>query len=216
MKNKKSMKGSVKKGVALFCTVFILLSSGYAQSNRVGVFVIPQGNFLGTLVKEWKLDLSRKEKGLLLGEGIYYEKCGDLSAFTVGMGFTQLRNTYTSDSIPGSKGTKQMDFVNILLSGTTNFYDGDQFKVGVLYGLQFHYLLKGNQDGLKMDFTDKKAYERLALTFNLGVNFTYLFTDNIGISVIPSASLFGRSTEEEPSLYWAFGGQVRFFFAFGN
>jgi hypothetical protein len=109
-----------------------------------------------------------------------------------------------------------MDFVNILLSGTTNFYDGDQFKVGVLYGLQFHYLLNGNQDGFKMDFTDKKAYERLAATIDLGVNFTYLFTDNIGISIAPLASFFGRSTEIEPSVYWAFGGQIRVFYAFGN
>ena len=204
----------MRKGIALFCAVFSLLSSGYAQSNRVGVYVTPQGDFLGTLVKDWKLDLSRKEKGLILGEGIYYEKCGDLSAFTIGLGFTQLRNTYTSDLRIG-EGTKQMDFINILLSGTTNFYDGDQFKVGAMYGFQFHYLLKGNENGLKMDFTDRKGYERLALTFNLGVNFTYLFTDNIGMSVAPIASFFGRSTEEEPSLYWAFGGQIRFFYAFG-
>ena len=205
----------MRKGIALFCTVFVLVSSGYAQSNRVGVYATPQGNVLGKITKDWVLDLSRKEKGLMLGEGIYYERCGNLSGLTIGLGFTQVRNTYTSDLRIG-EGTNQMNFISLLLSGNTNFHDGDKFKVGMQYGFQFHYLLKWSQDGLEWDFSDREGYERLALTINVGASFTYLFTDNIGISVtLPSVSLLGRSTHDEPYIYWGFGGQIRLFYAFG-
>ena len=210
-----------RKVVALFCAVFVLgLSEGYAQSNRVGFYVQPQGNFLGG-IKVWKLDPSLKEKGLVIGEGIYYERCGNMSSFTIGLGAMQLKNTYTTDSLGTSylrigEGTNQLSFLTILLAGNTNFYDGDQFKVGMLYGFKFGFLLNEKINGFPKDFSTRDSYERLAAMFDLGVSFTYLFTDYIGMSVTPTASFFGRSTVEEPWLFWGFGGQVRFFYAFGN
>jgi len=202
-----------RKGIALFCTLFVFALSVSAQSNRVGLYVQPQGNFLGG-IKVWKTDLSRKEKGLIIGEGIYYERCGDLSGFTIGLGAMQVRNTYTSDLRIG-EGTNQLNFLTLLLAGNTNFHDGDKFKVGMMYGFKFGFLLNEKINGLETDFTTRDSYERLAAMFDLGVSFTYLFTDNLGMSVMPSASFFGRSTSEEPWLFWGFGGQVRFFYAFG-
>ena len=209
----------MKKGISLFCTVFVLLSSGYAQSE-VGVYVHPQSNFIGKnklSTIDPNISSSVKGKGFTIGSGVFYENCQlEAISFTLGLGYMHHKNTvtYGDTLVAGAGGTTTLGFVSIPFAATYNFYASESIKLGIQLNIGINYLIAGKQNDVSMDLSPLKFNEKFYLMPGLGIHFTYLFTDNIGMSAIPTASLL-TAFDPTSTKYWAFGGQIRLFYAFG-
>jgi len=197
----------MKKGIAVFCTVFILLSSGYAQSNRLGVSITPQYGFFN---QKGFFDKSVKGKGFIFNGSAYYERKWDVYGFFVGLGYTQLNTHFTETGI---KTTHKRGFVSVPIGGSYDFDITDNFFIGVHAAYGFNYLIseKLNIGGVETPIESGKKWYSL---YSGGLNFTYLFSDEVGISVMPTFSVY---TVLDPSVpaYCGVGAQIRFFYAFG-
>jgi len=195
-----------RKVVALFCTLFVLLSSGYAQSNRVGVYATPQYCFFK---QGGFFDKSVKGKGFVFNGGIFYQKNWDLFAMSFGVGYTQL-NTHFTDSIETKH---KRGFVSIPVGAKYEFDVTDNFFIGVHGMLGFNYLISEKQfdAGIETPMEDGK---KLYLSYGGGLSFTYMFVDEMGISLMPTFSIMSASGIGSPN-YLGVGAQIRFFYAFG-
>ena len=194
----------MRKGIALFCTVFMLLSSGYAQSNRVGVYATPQYVFFktGTLFEEER----EKGKGFAFNGGVYYGKQWDVVGFSVGLGYSQLNTTISGV-------THKTGFVSVPINGHYDYDITDNFFIGTQVTAAFCVPISEKQvvDGVE---TSLDAAKKLHLQYGLGLSFTYLFSDNLGISVLPTFSLLATD-RDMIFLCWGAGAQIRIFYAFG-
>jgi len=205
----------MKRVIALFCTAFVLFLSGQAQSNRVGVFVKPQGMFVS------KKNADTYGKGFTFSGGAYYEKNFGMACMSIGAGYTQFNHkifaptdiTLTKEKVSTKKG-----FLSIPISFTYEYPVTDEFSIGFFGEVTINYLLRekqtfsGNTSFMKM--SDYKFNEKMYYMGTVGINFTYLFTDELGISVIPTFSIYLNLNPSMP-MYFGGGGCVRFFYMFG-
>ena len=200
----------MKKGIVLVYTVFILGTSGYAQSWRLGAYVYPQANFLG------KNDLSLKGKGFTIGGGGYFEHCIlDAFAYSIGVGYTQLSNTIAMSDTLG-KLTNKMGFISIPIIATYNFYATDNIKLGIHTGITIEQLTKSKSIIGGMEYpVDLSNQKKTYASWVVGLNFAYLVTEGMGVSVMPAYShLFKFADSRVSPKYNGFGGQIRLFFEF--
>ena len=193
----------MKKGIALCCTVFILLSSGYAQSNRVGVYVTPQYSFF-----KQKSDPNNvvKGKGFLFSTGAYYETNWGVCGVSFGLGYSQLNTTF-------SEITQKKRFGSLPIGVAYEFDIADNFFLGIQATIGINYLVSEKQvvDGIEVP---AELGKRLYFSYGGGLSFTYLFSDAIGLSIMPT--FLGISAfDPAAQLYLGVGGQIRFFYAFG-
>ena len=201
----------MKRVIALFCTVFVLVVNGEAQSYRIGAYAHPQANFLG---KKSPV----KGKGFTMGGGVFFEhNIFDAFTYALGLGYTQCNNTYTSEDTT-ENGTNKLGFVSLPITITYNFYATDIFKVGLHTGIGINYLVSGKQiiDGNEeiMNLSELKFEKKLYFMVTIGISATYLFTEKIGISLIPTFSYFSVFNPAT-TRYLGVGGQIRFFYEFG-
>ena len=197
----------MKKVIALFCTAFVLLSSGYAQSNRVGIYLTPQYCFFN---QKGIFDKSVKGKGFIFNGGAYYEKNWGLYGFSVGVGYTQLNTHFATDSV---ERTHKKGLVTIPIGGAYDFGITDNIFVGIHGTVGFSYLISEKQFDAGIE-TDMEAGKKLYCSFGGGLSFTYLFTDAIGLSVKPIFSVMSVFDPAAPT-YLGVGAQIQFFYAFG-
>jgi len=208
----------MRKGIALVCTAFILGTSGYAQPWRLGAYAYPQANFLG---KNTLGMGSVKGKGFSIGGGGYFEHCIlDAFAYSIGVGYTHLSNCYNPSDVAALDltTTDKMGFISIPIIATYNFYATDNIKLGIFTGITIEQLIKAKQVVAGMEYpVDLSNQKKTYSSWLVGVNFTYLFSEEMGISIMPAYShLFKFSDIQSASKYNGFGGQIRFFVGFGN
>ena len=198
----------MKKVIALFCTAFVLLSSGYAQSNRVGIYLTPQYCFFN---QKGIFDKSVKGNGFIFNGGAYYEKNWGLYGVSVGVGYTQLNTLLKTDSIE----TKyNRGFVSIPIGGAYEFGITDNISIGMHGTIGLSYLISEKQFDAGIEKTDMEAGKKLYCSFGAGLSFTYLFNESMGLSAKPIFSFMYVFDPIAP-LYLGVGAQLQFFYAFG-
>jgi len=198
----------MKRKVVVFCTAFVLFSSGYAQTNRVGVYATPQYCFFN---KYGFFDKSVKGKGFAFNGGAFYEMNWGIG-ISFGVGYTQLNTHYTENDIE----TKHnRGFVSVPISAIYEYEITDKILIGFhgMAGLSYLISLKQSIAGVETIVKGNDMGTRLHFLGGLGLNFTYLFTDEIGLSVMPTFSGTFVINPDYPT-YWGAGGQIRFFYAF--
>jgi len=192
--------------VALFCTLFVLLSSGYAQSNRVGIYATPQYCFFK---QGGFFDKSVKGKGFAFNGGAFYEINWGIG-ISFGVGYTQMNTHFTENDVE----TKHnRGFVSVPISAIYEYEITDKILIGFHGMAGFSYLVSSKQFVAGIE-TPANAEKKLYLLGGFGLNFTYLFTDEIGLSVMPTFSGMFVINPDYPT-YWGAGAQIRFFYAFG-
>jgi len=184
------MKSSIKRGIAFICTAFLLLS-GYAQ-HRVGVYATPQYNITS--------------KGLAFNGGAYYEKDMQAYTFLIGLGYMYMGCPFKD--ILGGTSIQKMNFLSIPIGGGYQYELADNLMLDIQGIAGLNYLVKSSAQ------EDLSGMKRLGMSINFGIGCTYLFSDNIGVSLLPTVSGTMVFATEKP-LYWGVGGQIRFFYAFG-
>ena len=212
----------VKEKIILFCTLFALLFDGYAQSNRVGVYVYPQANFF---IKKKTFNSQTcpftKGNGFTFDGGIYFEKTFGCVGLSAGIGYTQLNNTYIyiSATAVKHKETIKMGFIAIPFGGVYEYQVKDNISVGVRGGFEFNYLVTEKQiiSGLESSakLSDYEFIYKLHYQVFGGPSATYLFDNKMGLSATLFFSAFGGPNFREIT-YLGIGGQIRFFYAFGK
>ena len=211
------MKSNMKRGVAFICTAFILLSSGYAQSHRVGAYLTPQYSFFNKKDKVLGSDISMKGKGFAFNGGAYYERNWGAYGLSIGLGYAYMGHTFTSPVLGfvGLETTHKMNFVSPSLGGNYELNLTDNLLLNIQAMANFNFLvsakggLKGNE--IAMDLSEEK---RFYPSISLGIGCTYLFSDNVGISLLPTFSITMVLDPDKPT-YLGVGAQIRFFYAFG-
>jgi hypothetical protein len=106
--------------------------------------------------------------------------------------------------------------LSIPLGASYEYPVTDEFLVGVIGEVSINYFLTEKQTFSGITSTMKPSFslfERLHYIATVGINVTYLFTDELGISVMPTFSILA-SMNNTPT-YFGAGGQIRFFYMFG-
>ena len=204
----------MKRRFALFCTAFVLLVNGQAQSNRIGVFLKPQGIFASkkAAIPDWK--------GFAFSGGAYYEKSFGMVASSIGVGYTQFNSTYTSadSTLSTGKTTDKKGLLSVPIGFLFEYPATDKFFVGFLGEITINYLLTEkvifpkNTQIVKM--SDLKFKDKLYFMGTFGINLSYLITNELGVSVIPTFSFISTTNPSAP-LHFGAGGCVRVFYMFG-
>jgi hypothetical protein len=193
----------MRKGFVLFITLFVLGVGVLAQSNRVGIFAAPQYCFF----KQRTTTPATKGNGIILNGSVYYERKWDMSGFSVSLGYTQMNTALLETK--NKKG-----FVSVAFDG---FYEGevaDRFFIGPHVMIGTSYLISEKMSIGGVDST-VAAGGKLYYLLNVGVSFSYMFSENIGLSAIPMLSLTSVLDPKTP-FYFGVGGQIRFFYDFGD
>ena len=208
----------MKRVITLFSIAFVLVLSGQAQSNRIGVSVKPQGMFVS------KKNADTHGKGFAFSGGAYYEKSFGMACMSFGVGYTQFNHSFISIFAPADttlteeKVTTNKGFLSIPISFTYEYPVIDEFSIGIFGEVSINYLLREKQtfSGYTsfMKMSNLKFSNKLYYMGTVGINFTYLFTDELGISVIPTFSIF-KNTGFKTPMYFGGGGCVKFFYMFG-
>ena len=199
----------MRKGIALFCTIFMLVSSTYAQSNRVGVYVLPQYTFFSTKKFSFSSNPATEGKGFVFNGGIFYEKKWEFFGLSVGAGYAQMK---TKEISQGIEATYKRGFVSVPLGINYEYDITDNLFIGGQATLALSLRLSEKKEVAGIDVSEEVGLSMYS-TYGVGLSFTYLFTDAVGLSVLPTFSATsGRGTP----FYWGVGGQIRFFYAFGD
>ncbi|MCL2131875.1 MAG: hypothetical protein FWH36_05425, partial [Lentimicrobiaceae bacterium] len=140
------------------------------------------------------------------GGGAYFEMNNGGVGASFGLGYTKLSNTVTVDAV-GT--TRKMEFVSLPFIGTYEFNITEKFLLGLHVHVGLNYLISEKLDEIAVS-SGKKLYT----SYGGGLSFSYLFSDAIGISVLPAFSAMLVFEPGSP-IYMGFGGQFRFFYAFG-
>jgi hypothetical protein len=206
----------MRRVIALFCTAFVLLVNGQAQSNRVGAYVKPQGMFVG------KKHTPTYGNGFAFSGGAYYEKSFGMNCVSVGVGYTQFNHSFismfapTDTTLTEEKVTVKKGLLSLPTIGYSyEFPVTESFLIGFFMDAGFAFRLTEKQTFSGGTLPVRTGLlEGLHYIAGAGINFTYLSTDELGISVIPSFSLLMTTGFDTPT-YFGGGGQIRFFYEFG-
>ena len=204
----------MKKVAAIFCTLFVFLFSGYAQSNRLGIYLNPHHSFFNKkITPETGNEYSLKGKGLMFCGGAYFEgRVSQIISASFGVGYTHLKVTL-SDSVVGGITTKK-GFVSIPLGLSYEYpITEDKFIVGLLGKFSFEYLVSEKQNDISIELSRYKTIDRLSFMGSVGINVMYYFTDNFGAAITPNFSFLLNVNKDVPT-YLGLGGNLRVFYAF--
>jgi len=99
--------------------------------------------------------------------------------------------------------------VSVPLTGMYEWDITEKFLLGTHAHFGVHYLLSEKLAGVKVE-----PVKKFNTSYGAGLSLTYLFTDEISISLQPGFTAMVVFDPDTP-IYWNFGAQIRISYAFG-